>query len=143
MSSRAAAVAEGIKNLLTGSSFSQAFTAVRAYRALYLLKELKTLRVTVVTSLIETQQISRSGRLDIITSGVVVQKHVDHSNNEEADSLLSLLEEISEFISDVDYDRAIWIENTIVIPFDPDDLIQERIYTGVIQVKHQVAWIKD
>ncbi len=141
--SRAALVAEGIKNLLTGSSFSHDFTAVRKYKALYTLKELKTLRVTVMTSLIETQQISRSGRLDIITSGVVVQKNVDHSDNEEADSMLSLLEEISEFISESSYGSANWMENTIVIPFDADDLTQERVFTGVIQVKHQVAWIKD
>ncbi len=141
--SRSSALADNIMRSLNGATFSMEFEAVRKYRAYYTLKEMKTLHVTVVMSLIDQQQLSRFNNLDMITTMVVVQKHVDHEDNNETDAMTGLLEEIGEHFRSVDFNFAQWIGTIIDIPWDPDDLSEKRIFTGMISLKHQIAWVKD
>lgn len=140
--SRATVLAEKIKDNLNATTFSQVFVATRKYRALYSLKDLKTLTVTVVFMDSTQTAISRISSLDSISVAIIVQKQVDFNDNTATDLLSSLLEEISDHFRALEFTEAYasWLSNSISVPFDPDDLTDDRLFTGVITLNYQVPW---
>lgn len=139
---RSATVAEAVKDILSATGYSMAFTATRNYRVLYSLKDLKTLRVTVIAPLVDSVDISRSANIDIITVNIVIQKQVDPANVAAIDLLADLVEEIAESFRGTRFKKWIWLGTKIATPYDPEDLSEWRTFTSVIELQYQIAWVK-
>lgn len=141
--SRATVLAEAIKDKLNGDTFSLSVEAVRSYRAIYSLKELKELHITVVAPSIDQKAVSRNSNTDEIVIAVVVQQQCSLTDNDKLDSLSDLLEEIGDQFRGVSFNNATWFATNISIPYDPDDLSERRVFTGVIHLRYQISWYKE
>jgi len=141
--SRATALAEAIKdNLNDDGDFSMEFTAVRAYRIFYSVKELKTLRVTVLSPVIEQSMISRRGNADVCGVDIVVQKYAKPTDTETLDALSDLVEEIGEFFRSTGHKKWVWLGTEIAVPYDLEDLSESFVFTSVIHLRYQITWVK-
>jgi len=140
--SRASALAEAVKDILNTVEFSQEFTAIRAYRAFYSLKDLAVLKVTVLAPLTEQLIAGRKGNFDNITVEIVVQKQVDPTDNTALDLLADLVEEIAENFRGTRTKSWGWLGTEIAVPYDINDLSEWRVFTAVVRLRYQIAWIK-
>lgn len=139
---RSAAVAEAVKDILSAATYSLPFTATRDYRVFYSLKDLKTLRVTVIAPSVEQSIVSRNTNADIITVNIVIQKQVDPTDVAAIDLLADLVEEIAESFRGTRFKKWIWLGTKIVTPYDLEDLSEWRTFTSVIELQYQIAWTK-
>ena len=140
--SRATVLAEAIKDGLNDAEFDPSFTAVRSYRPLWELKDLKTLRVMVIVPTIIQETISRIGNLDTISVDIAIMKQVDPSDNDAVDILMGLVEDVAEYFRSTNFDNALWEKTLITIPYDISDLVESRVFYSVIRVQYRICWTK-
>lgn len=139
---RSSALAEAIKDILNAADYSLDFTAIRSYRAFYTLKDLKTLKVTVIAPAVEQAILARNSNTDIISVDIVIQRQVDPTNTDAIDTLADLVEEIAESFRGTRRKAWIWLGTKITTPYDMEDLSEWRCFTSVIQLQYQIAWVK-
>lgn len=141
---RATYLAEKIKDDLN-DTFSEQFQAIRAYRASYYLKELKTLKVIVMVSDMGLEVASRAGNLDKISIDVLFQKQADPGDLTILDPLLDLAMSVSDYLRCRNYTNDagtmvyLWLGSEIVAPYDMEDLINWRVFTSVIRISYQIS----
>lgn len=138
--SRSFALAEAIRDILNTVDFSVEFTATRAYCPYYTLKELKTLRVTVLTPIVNQSTISRVGNIDIITVDIVIQKQTSPTDHDAIDVLADLTEEIAEHFRGTRCKKWVWLETKIIVPYDIDNLSDWQVFVSTIRMQYQIAW---
>jgi len=137
---RATDLADAIVTLLNGHEFSQDFTAERQFRPRYEMRDLKTLRVTVVPGGLEAERYSRTEDAETYRVGVAVQKKLGDEANEEAEieTLLDLAEEIDLYLraQRIDSPEAVWTGTEHPTLYDPDHLDQLRCFTSVLTLTY-------
>jgi len=145
--SRPPILAEAVKDGLNGESFSQGFTAIRAYRPVFTLKEMRTLRVTVITPSVEQTVISRVGSADTISVDILIQKKITSTSNTNVDTMVDLVEEISAYLRGTNFPFSgtinfQWVSSKIDPICDFDDLMHYNVFTSLIHVEYYIAWRK-
>lgn len=124
-------IADALVEALNGEQFSQDFVAVRRYRPLYELKDLETLRVTVVPHALTLERASRADHQVDYQVDIGVQKRV--ADDEASDDLMALVEEIADFCITLNLETpgavCTAVENDPI--YAPDHLEEMRCFTSV------------
>lgn len=134
-----ATIADAIVAALNAHAFSRPFTAERAYRPVFELVELKSLRVTVVPKSVEITTANRStSQLDMQIDVGIQQKLVAADNNE-IDALMDLVHEIIEHIRTVGlFGSASLIKAENDPIYSVDHLGELRTFTSVVTLTLRV-----
>lgn len=137
-----AEIAEAVAAALNDGSFSQSFTAERAYLPVYELSELKETRVTVVPKGVAILPGSRSRNQYDYAIDIAVQKKLSRADNAEIDSLLALAEEIADFFRLrrlPGFPEAMWLKTANEPVYAQEHLDQLRQFTGLLTVTFRVV----
>ena len=132
-------IADAVVAALNGHEFSQEFTAVRAYRPEYDLREMADLRVTVVPKAVEMTTAGRGLAQSDIQIDLAVQKKLSVGDNPEIDTLMGLVQEIAEFIRAMGrFGDAMWVraENSPI--YSQEHLGEMRLFTSVLTLTLRV-----
>jgi len=132
-------IAEVVVTALNGHTFSQPFTAARAYRPVFDLKDMTDLHVTVVPKGVELTTAGRGLAQSDVQIDIGVQKKLAASDNAEIDALVGLVQEIAEFIRATRrFGEAAWvkIENTPI--YSQEHLGELRQFTSVLTLTLRV-----
>ncbi len=133
-------IASAVVTELNADTFSQAFTAVRAYLPQYELSEMKDLHVTVVPKGVEIDASTRSMAQHDYSIDIAVQQRLS-SDQSEMDGLMGLVEEVADFFRQrrlTQYPAAIWVKTVNAPIYAPDHLDQLRQFTSVLTLTFRV-----
>ncbi len=137
-------IADAVVAELNGHTFSQAFTAVRLYRPVFELADMKTLHVSVVLKGVEMQGASRSVVQHDYQIDVGVQKKLPTSPSGDAaeiDALMALVEEIADFFRQrrlQEMPNVIWVRTENQPVYSLEHLEQLRQFTSVLTLTFRV-----
>ena len=132
-------VAEAVKDALNSGTFSQTFTAIRAYRPLFDLPEMKDLHVTVVPKDVVESMASRHSVQQDVRVDVAVQQKV--TSDAEADVLMGLVQEIAQFVRFTrltTMPSAAWLETENSPIYAPEHLEKLSQFTSVLTVTYRL-----
>lgn len=143
-------IAAAVKSLLDGASLSKTLDVRLTYDTELVLEDLDTLHVDLVAAGLSTIPESRSSleynaQIDVAVRyrfGVLEHDTDGSIDVEEIAPYLALLEEIGEYLADPDNRRpplksdAVWIGNEIRAPWVPEQLRNNRQYTGIMRVTY-------
>ena len=135
-------IAEAVVAELNAASFSQSFTAARAYSPEFELPDMETLRVTVVPTGITTQPGSRSHRQHDYTVDVAVQKKLQSADNDEIDALMTLAEEVGDhfrFQRLPSFPNEMWLKTENDPVYASEHIRELRQFTSILTVTFRVA----
>ena len=135
-------IADAVVTELNGHSFSQTLTAVRYYRPVFDLGEMKTLHVSVVPKGVTIERADRSHNQYDFAIDVAVQKKFSSGDATELDPLMSLVEEIADFFRLrrlTSYTAAIWVRTDNVPVYAPEHLEEFRQFTSVLTLTFRVV----
>lgn len=126
------------------ATFNQAIAAVRHYRPQFDLEELKSLRVSVVPKAIEIATLGRRSNQHDVSVDVAVQQRVDAADNTALDALMTLVQQIADFlrlrrIDLADGSSAVWIKTENTPIYSPEHLEQKQVFTSVLTVTYRVV----
>ena len=144
MSSSSILIAEAVKDSLNGKSFTQAFTAERLYRAINDLKDLKTLKVSVVPRTLGSTVVSRSEFSNLVETDIAIQKKLtlsEFATNTAPDALMNLVQEIIDFFNGLalaTLSAAKWISTVSDPIYAPEHYDGFRQFTSVITVAYDL-----
>ena len=126
-------------NAAPAGTFARDFTAVRHYRPLFDLAELKTLRVSVVPKGIEITRLGRNANQHDVSVDVAVQKKLDDpapgSEAAEMDGLMLLAGQIADFFRLrrlTAQPSAVWMKTEHSPIYALEHLEQKRVFTSVL-----------
>ena len=141
MSAMLAAIADAVVAKLNAANFMQEFTAVRTWQPAFELKDMQTLKVTVVPHSRETEKLSRSAQISTCQVDVAVQKKLDKADNDEIDALVALVAEIEALFAFCELPgppKAVWVktENKPVVA--QEHLAELRQFTSVVTLTFKV-----
>ena len=132
-------IAGAVVTALNGHTFSQPFTAARAYLPVFDLKDMKDLRVTVVPRGVEMSTAGRGLAASDIQIDVAVQKKLTSADNAEIDALMGLVQEIAEFIRSTGrFGDGSWVRTENVPIYSPEHLGELRQFTSVLTLTLKV-----
>jgi hypothetical protein len=132
-------IADAVVAALNGHQFSQEFTAMRAYRPEYDLRELADLRVTVVPKSVEMTTAGRGLAQSDIQIDLAVQRKLSSGDNAEIDALMGLVQEVAEFIRSTGrFGDAVWVKTENSPIYAPEHLGEMRLFTSVLTVTLRV-----
>ena len=132
-------IAGAVVTALNGHTFSQPFTAARAYLPVFDLKDMKDLRVTVVPRGVEMTTAGRGLAASDIQIDVAVQKKLASGDNSEIDALMGLVQEIAEFIRATGrFGDGSWVRTENVPIYSPEHLGELRQFTSVLTLTLKV-----
>lgn len=97
MGSRIIDIADAVVEAMNAGTFSQAFTAVRAYLPQFDLKEMATLHVTVVPKSVASEMASRSAYQSDYQIDLAVQQRLASADESLLDPFMALVQEIADF----------------------------------------------
>lgn len=92
-------IADAVVTELNAQTFSIAFTAQRSYVPVYDLREMSELKVTVIPRSVATNLASREASNDLYAVMIGVQKKLEPEELDDVDALVTLVEEISAFLT--------------------------------------------
>ena len=139
--SRASVLGDAIVADLNSQEFEIAFVAVRKYHAVYAVKDLKRLTVTVMIPGMTHEVISRVGNQDNTTITIVFQKHCNPEDNNTVDPLTDLVEEVADYFRDKNYGGSRWVAPTEIMPFyDLKDMVDDRVFSSAIRLTYRTVW---
>ena len=141
MSNVAVTIAKAVKDALNGNAFTEAFTASRTQLPEFKLADMKTLHVTVVPRSDASEALTRKQDEHMIGVDVAVQQRFGPSemdDNVKIDALLSLVQEIADFLNRLAMGDAIWkaTENDPV--YAPEQLRELRQFTSVLKLTYRL-----
>lgn len=126
-------IAEAVVTALNDHTFSQSFTAARAYRPVFDLKEMTDLHVTVVPKGVELITAGRGLAQSDLQIDIGVQKKLAGGDNAEIDSLLGLVQEIAEFVRATGrFGDAAWVKTENTPIYSAEHLGELRQFTSVL-----------
>jgi len=133
-------IADAVAGELNGGTFGQPFTAERNYLPLYDLKELKSLRVTVVPTGTAIESKARRTAQHDVEIDVAVQQKLVKTDNATIDPLMSLTEEIADHFR---FKRlappdAVWIKTENEPVYAQEHLDQYRVFTSLLTLTFRV-----
>ncbi len=132
-------IAEAIVAALNGHTFSQPFTAARAYRPAFDLKDMTDLHVTVVPKGVELTTAGRGLAQSDVQVDIGVQKKLAASDNAEIDALMGLVQEIAEFIRATGrFGDAAWVKTENTPIYSQEHLGELRQFTSVLTLTLRV-----
>jgi len=132
-------IAGAVVTVLNGHTFSQPFTAQRAYLPAFDLKDMKDLHVTVVPKGVEMSTAGRGLAANDVQIDVAVQKKLTGADNTEIDALMGLVQEIAEFIRSTGrFGDASWVRTENVPIYSPEHLGELRQFTSVLTLTLKV-----
>lgn len=132
-------VADALVEVLNDADLSIEFVAIREYRPIVELKDISTLRVTVVPVDQELILADRTLGQSDIRIDVGVQKKLSVGDNEEIDVLIGFVEELIILIRETRaFGVARWFktENSPIV--DHEHLIELGLFTSVLNVTMRV-----
>jgi len=134
-------IADAVTATLNSATFSQPFTAQRAYRPVFDLPEMTDLHVTVVPQGVTIESVGRGCSQQDYRIDVAVQKKFDDGDAAELDPLMTLVEEIANhfrFQRLTSYPNAIWLKTTNVPIYATEHMEQARVFTSVLTLTFRV-----
>ena len=132
-------IAGAVVTALNGHTFSQPFTAARAYLPVFDLKDMKDLRVTVVPRGVEMTTAGRGLAASDIQIDVAVQKKLAAADNAEIDALMGLVQEIADFVRSTGrFGDGSWVRTENVPIYSPEHLGELRQFTSVLTLTLKV-----
>jgi len=132
-------IAEALLTALNGHTFSPPFTAVRAYRAAFDLKDMKDPHVTVVPKGVEISTAGRGLAQSDVQIDIGVQKKLAGADNAEIDALMGLVQEIAEFVRATrQFGNAAWVRTENVPIYSQEHLAELRQFTSVLTLTLRV-----
>ncbi len=132
-------IADAIVAAVNGHTFSQPFTAQRAYRPVFDLADMTDLHVTVVPKGVELFTAGRGLTQSDVQVDIGVQKKLAAGNNAEIDALVGLVQEVAEFVRVTGrFGDAAWLrtENTPI--YSAEHLGELRQFTSVLTLTLRV-----
>jgi hypothetical protein len=142
-------IADAVTAALNGASLSQVFTAERAYVPIHELKDLSTLRVSVVAASLEGALLDRSGRnLYSYVIDVGVQQAIGRGPmsaadiNVVSDPLMLLAQEIADLFDGQSletYPRARCVDVKNVPIYVPQHIDEMRVFTSVVSLTFRLG----
>jgi len=132
-------IAEAVVAALNGQTFSQPFTAERAYRAAFDLQEMKDLHVTVVPKGLELITAGRGVAQSDVQIDIGVQKKLATGDDAEIDELMGLVQEIVEFVRATrQFGDAVWVKTENTPIYSQEHLGELRQFTSVLTLTLRV-----
>ncbi len=132
-------IAGAVVTALNGHTFSQPFTAARAYLPVFDLKDMKDLRVTVVPRGNEMSTAGRAITQSDVQVDVAVQKKLTTADATEIDALMGLVQEIAEFIRSTGrFGDGSWVRTQNVPIYSAEHLGELRQFTSVLTLTLRV-----
>jgi len=134
-------IADAIVAELNAATFSQPVTAVRHYLPQFDLKEMQTLRVTVVPKAVVLASSDRSRGQGDYSVDVAVQKKFETGDNAELDVLTGLTEEIADHFRRkrlTSYPDAAWLKTEQTVLYAPEHIDELRQFTSVLTLTYRV-----
>ena len=132
-------IAEAVVTALNGHTFCQPFTAARAYRAAFDLKDMKDLHLTVVPKGVEMSTAGRGLSQSDVQVDIGVQKKLSAADNTEIDALMGLVQEIAEFVrSTGQFGDARWVRTENLPIYSQEHLAELRQFTSVLTLTLRV-----
>ncbi|MGC1272624.1 MAG: hypothetical protein WBC44_02865 [Planctomycetaceae bacterium] len=134
-------VAEAVLAELDATTFSQSFTAQRAYLPRAELAALRSLCVTVVPSHVTIATVARGQTQQDVAVDVAVQRKLTSEENGTLDSLLALAEEIAAHFTGKRLDSfpaAAWVKTEFKPIYAPEHIEQLRTFTSVLTLTFRV-----
>jgi hypothetical protein len=132
-------IADAVVTALNGHTFSQPFTAARAYRPVFDLKDMTDLHVTVVPKGVELTTAGRGLAQSDVQIDIGVQKKLASGDNAEIDPLLGLVQEIAEFIRATGrFGDAAWVKTENTPIYSQEHLGELRQFTSVLTLTLRV-----
>jgi hypothetical protein len=127
-------IADKVVEELNAGSFSQPFTAERAYLPCYALEDVKDLRVTVVPKAVDIQAATRTSNQQDIEIDVAVQQKLTAADNAEIDPLLALVEELADHFRFKRFASpdAVWIRTRNEPVYAQEHLDRFRVFTSLL-----------
>jgi len=128
-------IADEVVAELNGTAFSMPFTAKRAYVPRFDLKDMATLRVTVVPKGLDISTASRSGHRHDYRIDIGVQRKFEGEEPSELDPLMDLVEEIADHfrgaVLETDPEAAcIGVENGPI--YAQEHMREDRLFTSIL-----------
>jgi len=132
-------IADAVVTALNGQSFSQPFTAARAYLPAFDLREMKDLHVTVVPKGVELTTAGRGLAQSDVQIDIGVQQKLATSDEAEIDALMGLVQEIAEFVRATrQFGEAVWVKTENTPIYSPEHLGELRQFTSVLTLTLRV-----
>lgn len=129
-------IADAVTAELNATSFAVAFTAARLYQPFFELKEMGTLRVSVVPAELTITPLGRGSSQHDIEIDVAVQKKLAAASNAEIDALMNLAEAIADHFRHKllpGHATAAWVATVNAPVFSQEHLERFRQFTSVIR----------
>lgn len=135
-------IADAVARALNEGDFDPPVTAVRRLVPQWTLRELQTLRVTVVPGEVRDALADRGRASRETDVEIGIEKKV--SGEAEAEPLVALLEAMADHLrqrrlSLPDGAAALWLRNQVSPAFAPEHLDELRLYTGVLVVTYRTV----
>lgn len=125
-------IAAALVTSLNAASFTQSVTAVRRYRPHFEIKELTTIRLSVIAMTVEAVRMARGVTEFEYGIDVALQKAEDPDNETALDALAVLAEEIDDHIREAGAMAAgSWLRQTTPALWIPEHLHEKGAYTHV------------
>lgn len=132
-------IAEAVAAAMNGHTFSQPFTAQRAFRPVFDLAEMKDLHVTVVPKGVELSTAGRGLAQSDVQIDIGVQKKLAAGENAEIDALMGLVQEVAEFVRATGrFGDAAWIKTENTPIYSQEHLGELRQFTSVLTLTLRV-----
>jgi hypothetical protein len=132
-------IAEAVVTALNGHTFSQPFTAARAYRPVFDLKDMTDLHVTVVPKGVELTAAGRGLAQSDVQIDIGVQKKLAAGDNAEIDALVGLVQETAEFVRATGrFGEAAWVKTENAPIYSQEHLGELRQFTSVLTLTLRV-----
>ena len=133
-------IADAVVTALNGQGFSQPFTAARAYRPAFDLREMKDLHVTVVPKGVELTTAGRGLAQSDVQIDIGVQQKLATGDDAGIDALMGLVQEIAEFVRATrQFGEAVWVKTENTPIYSPEHLGELRQFTSVLTATLRVV----
>lgn len=128
-------IAEAVKTLLAGNGY----TAMRAYRPSYALRDLDDTRLTVAYRDIDITPDSRESDATEVVIDIAVQRRVNVDNLADLDAMSAIVTDVEALLNRHHFDAlgAQWIGSAATAPLT-EHLDQHRCFTSVLTIRYQV-----
>lgn len=133
-------IADKVVSELNAGTFSQSFTAERAYLPCYALEDVKDLRITVVPKGVEIQIKDRSSTQDDVGIDIAVQQKLTAADNAEIDPLLALVQEVADSLRFKRFTApdAVWVGTRNEPVYAQEHLDRFRVFTSLLTFTFRV-----
>ena len=136
-------IADALVVKLTGGTFSQPFTPVRMVFPNFDIKELVTLKVTVVPRSVESSILTRVSDQDDFVIDIGVQKKLTEAFESETVALIALVTEIKTFLRlgnlSIGSAFARWLTTKIDPIYSREHIAGDNVFTSIISVTYRAT----